>query len=324
MVLCSMCGVRAHAYTNRRAGVSDIQGRTINISDNYGVYIYYDSKNRTESNIRVTRHYTSYRVRDVQKEIFKGEVYNFTVEWDNTYIADGISVHNCDFQAAPSGKYYQKYMDDAVKDGRITDVPFQPNCLVNTYWDLGRDGTSIWFIQEVGREVHVIRYHEIIGRGLEYAVEYIKKCETEYGYKWNEHIVPHDADHHELQVETTRVEYLENAGLLNVRCLPKTLSVAEDVHAVRAVLRYCWFDRVNCNPYIEGRHRGIASLKDYSKKFDTKLRVYSDKPIHNWASHGSDGFRQFAVDYQPGFGRPLNEHFANLPTEADHEYDILG
>jgi len=232
--------------------------------------------------------------------------------------------YECDFNAAPSGKYYQKYMDDATRDGRITNVPFQPNCLVNTYWDLGRDGTTIWFIQEVGREVHVIRYHEIIGRGLEYAVDYIKECESNFGYKWNEHIVPHDADHHELQVETTRVEFLENAGLVNVRCLPRTLSVSEDIHAVRTVLRHCWFDRVNCNPYIEGRHRGIASLKDYSKKFDSKLRVYSDKPIHNWASHGSDAMRQFAVDYQVGFGKPLSEHFANLPTEADHEYDILG
>jgi len=232
--------------------------------------------------------------------------------------------YECDFNAAPSGKYYQKYMDDAMREGRITDVPHNQSSLVNTYWDMGRDGMSLWFVQETGREVHVIRYWEEVGKGLEAPVDFIKQCEDEFGYRYNEHIVPHDADHHELQTNQTRIEFLEAQGLKNVRALERTSNIGEDIHAVRVILRHCYFDKKNCNPYIHGRLRGIASLKDYSKKYDTKLKVYHEKPTHNWASHGCDAFRQFALDYQPGFGRSVNAFHGSLPSTADHEYDILG
>jgi len=233
--------------------------------------------------------------------------------------------YECDFNAAPAGKYYQKYMDDALREGRITDVPHNPNCLVSTYWDLGRDGMAVWFVQEVGREVHVIEYCEETGKGLEWMKDLLDRKEREDGYKYNEHILPHDADHTVIDTNCSRVETLVNMGVpeSSIRVLSRTKNIGEDINAVRVLLRQCYFDSKKCNPYINGRHRGIASLKEYARKWDTKLKIFMDKPLHNWSSHGADAFRQLAVDYQPGFGQSIKEMRSNLPSYADHDYDIL-
>ena len=52
----------------------------------------------------------------------------------------------CSFQAAVSGAYYGKQIQKAEKDNRITDVEYDKNIDVETWWDLGiGDSTAIWF-----------------------------------------------------------------------------------------------------------------------------------------------------------------------------------
>lgn len=219
----------------------------------------------------------------------------------------------CDFNAAPSGKYYQRYIDDARKEGRICEVAYDPAIPVVTYWDLGfNDSTSIWFIQEVGREIHVIEYLEEHGKGLEWYVGQI----DERPYHYSAHKLPHDAEHHELSTGRTRTEFLRECGLNGIEILPKSKNVAEDIHAVRQILPKVWFNRPQC---VEG----IKALSAYERKWDTKLKVYSGTPLHNWASHAADSFRYFAVDYQPGFGSGRVDMAKNLPTMAQPDYDIL-
>ena len=219
----------------------------------------------------------------------------------------------CDFNAAPSGKYYQRYIDEARREGRITGVPYDSHVPVVTYWDLGfNDSTSIWFVQEVGREIHVIDYLEEHGKGLEWYVEQIDAKP----YRYSAHKLPHDAEHHELSTGRTRTEFLRECGLDDIEIMPRSKNVAEDIHAVRQILPKCWFDRVKCE-------QGIKALAAYERKFDAKLKVYSDKPLHNWASHAADGFRYFAMDYKPGFGSGRLNSINNLPRTADSTYDIL-
>lgn len=221
----------------------------------------------------------------------------------------------CDFNAAPAGYYYQRYMDEAVKENRITSVPFDPNAPVSTYWDLGvSDSTAIWFVQEVGKEVHVIDYLEEHGVGLDF---YVKRL-NEKPYNYNHHVVPHDANQREMSTGKTRVEYLINQGLRNLVILPKSNSVADDINAVRLVLPKCWFDRDKCK-------KGIECLRDYQRKWDPKAQVFSNTPLHDKSSHGADAFRQFAVHYQPGFGRFWNQKDDfRAPQEAKSDYNVLG
>ena len=54
-----------------------------------------------------------------------------------------------------------------------------------------------------------------------------------------------------------------------------------------------WFDRVNCA-------QGIKCLDGYQYEWNDKLGVWSREPLHNWASHGADAWRQFAQGYEAG------------------------
>jgi len=225
--------------------------------------------------------------------------------------------YECDFNAAPSGKYYQTYIDDLRREGKICSVPHDNSCLVSTFWDLGHsDSTTIWFIQEVGREIRVINYYAAHGKGIEHYIDYLNELESEGRYRYNEHVLPHDANHHSLQTNMTMVDRMEELGLDDIRVLPKTPSVAEDIHCVRQVLPKCWFDLKNCA-------EGLKGLAAYERKWDPRQRVYSDKPLHNWASDPADAFRQFAVDYEPGFGRSFGSTISDLPQTSKVEYNIL-
>ena len=63
----------------------------------------------------------------------------------------------------------------------------------------------------------------------------------------------------------------------------------------RATLPVCYFDAEECAD-------GIKALKNYRKEWDEDKACFRDKPLHNWASNGADGFRYLSMgwrDLQP-------------------------
>ena len=135
----------------------------------------------------------------------------------------------CSFQAALVGAYYGKYMADAEREGRILDLPYDPNYPVNTYWDIGvDDSTAIWFTQTIGMYEHVIDYHEMSGMGLEYYARILR----EKNYVYGEHWFPHDGAVTEFGTGTTRVQTAQK--LLGIRPrVAKKLPIADGINAVR-------------------------------------------------------------------------------------------
>ncbi len=220
----------------------------------------------------------------------------------------------CDFSAAPSGHYYQKHMDALTAQNRITSVPFDPSYPVTTAWDLGiSDSMAIWFIQEVGKEIRVIDYHEDHGGGLPAAVKLLHSKP----YNYNLHILPHDVMVRELQSPKTRLQYLIDNGIKNVEVNARTNNVAEDIDVVRRILPMCFFDKDKCK-------NGIRALRAYERKWDPMKKTYANHPLHNWASNGSDGFRTFCMAYRPGFGQQWGAIRNDLPQVADSDYDLFG
>ena len=103
------------------------------------------------------------------------------------------------------GLYYGKLLEDAEKQGRICNVPYDAACLVNTYWDLGvGDTTAIWFIQQVGRAFHAIDYYEASGSGLDHYAKVLRQKP----YAYEEHILPHDAAARDLSTGRARTPEL--------------------------------------------------------------------------------------------------------------------
>lgn len=192
--------------------------------------------------------------------------------------------------AAVRGAYYINEMSAALRDGRITRVPYDPALPVDTDWDLGMDDAmSIWFSQTLrSGEVRLIHYYENSGEGFPFYVRYLR----DRGYTYGKHYAPHDIAVRELGSGKSRLEQAAALGLkfedpLNV---PK-LELMDGINAVRLLLPRCWFDEF-------GTQQGIECLRNYKKTWNERFQQFTSAPVHDWASHGADAFRTLAVRFQ--------------------------
>ncbi len=191
--------------------------------------------------------------------------------------------YECSFEAAIRGAYYATEFKRIDEEKRLTAVPWDSGIEVHTAWDLGiGDSTAIWFFQVAGREIHLIDYYETSGVGLDHYAKEIKSRPYVYGSHW----FPHDVKVKELGTGKSREETLNALGI-KVETVPN-IGLDDGINSVRRMLNKCWFDKVKCG-------RGVEALRQYQRDFDEKLKAFKSKPLHNWASHGSDAFRYLSL-----------------------------
>lgn len=219
--------------------------------------------------------------------------------------------YECDWGAALVGAYYGKHITALENDGRITKVPYDPAVPVDTWWDLGvGDSTAIWFTQKVASDYHVIDYVEMSGQGLEWYISELKKKKYVYG----DINLPHDAAARDMSTGKSRVEMIRALWPSLRAVVHPRLAVEDGINAARMIIPKCYIDSEKCA-------RGIEALRAYQKKWDAKNKIYMDKPLHDWSSHGADAFRLFAIGNK--YDRsPIEAR--NLPRSADNTYDIFG
>lgn len=196
------------------------------------------------------------------------------------------------FQQSVEGAYYAKQFHWLYSQKRIGVIPDNPHLPVHTFWDIGvGDSTAIWFVREVGNEFHVIDYYENSGEGLRHYMKILK----DKGYTYGEHWGPHDIENREFGSDAKSRKELAKEGYeidgqrysIKFNVVPRE-SVDTGIEAVREILPMCVFDDAKCE-------EGINALEGYRKEWDEKRGCWKDKPLHDWTSHGSDGFRYFAV-----------------------------
>jgi phage terminase large subunit len=190
----------------------------------------------------------------------------------------------CDFDAAIPGSYYGRILARLEKDGRITDVPYDPRYPVYSAWDIGHhDPTAIWMFQLVGDWIHVIDYYENSGAGADHYARELHQRD----YAFAGHYGPHDLDQAEWGNNgLSKLSSLKSLGLKPWRVLPRS-SVDDGINAVRILLPRCKFDAKKCE-------RGLDCLRQYQKEWRDDLRTFALKPKHDWTSHGADAFRALA------------------------------
>jgi len=190
----------------------------------------------------------------------------------------------CSWDAAIPGSYYGKLMAALETEDCIGSVMYDPRYPVITGWDLGvGDSTAIWFAQQTRTSLNIIDYYEASGVGADHYAKVIR--ERPYMYEY--HILPHDADDREWgNNASSRVDALKSLGVRPLRIMPRA-SVEDGINAVRIMLHGARFDRKRCE-------RGIAALRQYQRTWDDKLKIFSQKPLHDWTSHASDAFRYLA------------------------------
>lgn len=216
----------------------------------------------------------------------------------------------CSFTAALLGSYFGKFIEVAEREKRVCRVAYDPAIPVDTCWDLGiNDSTSIWCVQQVGQEIHLIDYIEDSGRGLDH---YVRELESR-SYVYREDMLPHDGAARELGTGKSREETLRSLGRKRVSVLDRW-ALSDSIHSVRMILGKCWFDEEKC-------HRGLLALKNYERAWDSKNQTFKNAPKHNWASHGASAMMTLAQGLRPENKRIEN---LNLPRMAQASYDELG
>lgn len=191
----------------------------------------------------------------------------------------------CSFDAAVENAVLGQQLFDARKEGRITNIPYDPRILVDTYWDIGRDGTAVWFVQAVRNEVRVIDYFDSHQSSLPQDLAALQRKGYVYDTIW----LPHDGDTKNYSTDKTPKEVAASLGF-NVQIVDK-LDKGTQIQAARMIMPRCWFDEKRCA-------RGLDALASWHFGWDEKLRILSTQPVHDWASHGGDAFCQLAVKHE--------------------------
>jgi phage terminase large subunit len=198
--------------------------------------------------------------------------------------------YHSSFEAGVPGSYYSAELAKAEEDGRIASVPYESGIPVRVYFDLGNAPNLVmWFAQYVGLEPRVIDHERPNATG----VDEIARVLREKRYNYSELVLPHDGGHKQMGDAKGRTfaTILEDATNIPTRVMPRT-DLLPGIQAVYPFIRKMHMDKVNCE-------KGLDALYSYKRVWDDKLMKFKDEPLHDWASHDSDGFRYMAVDMKP-------------------------
>ena len=182
------------------------------------------------------------------------------------------------------GAIFANEMQVAELDGRITKVAYDATKPVHAIFDLGwADSTAIWFLQFVGMETRLIRYHEDSQKTISH---YLALMQT-YGYMYDTLWLPHDAQNKTLASNGKSIEEIVRSAGYKTRIIERT-PVADSINAARTIFRNCWFDRENC-------YDGLQCLRHYRYDVDPETGQFSRQPLHDQYSHGADAFRYIGL-----------------------------
>ena len=200
--------------------------------------------------------------------------------------------------ANQKGAYYAKQLENARIDDRIRSIPIDPILPVHTFWDLGiADATAIWLTQRAGDEIRVVGYYENSGEGIQHYINWLHDFRDKYSVTFGDHYAPHDIRVRELTSGKTRQEQARKMGII-FKITPN-IPVMDGIEAARRIIARCWFDEKRCGD-------GLRALSYYRCEYDEDKRVYKDRPLHDWSSHGADAFRYFAVAWKDRKPEGLN------------------
>lgn len=204
-----------------------------------------------------------------------------------------LQEYECSFDAAVLGTYYASLITLIESRNQVReDVVYDPEFPVFVVFDLGfSDSTAAWFYQERPDGLAIIDYEEASGKALSYYFDTLRHKGYRYGKIW----LPHDARAKSLQTGRSTVEQFLaqpfptfDTGQSRLVDIVPNLALQHGIDAARLVLPSCHFNSVKCFP-------GVEALRAYRRRWDEELRVFSEAPLHDWSSHGSDAFRYLAL-----------------------------
>lgn len=184
------------------------------------------------------------------------------------------------------GMILAKWVAQAEREGRINDgVSVDPNgAAIEVSSDLGfRDTATWWYWQRCPGGFRLLKYEGDSGLDADDWIPRITKSISELGGNLGRIWLPHDARAKTFQSKHSSMErFLEAFGPAHVGVVPQTKKL-DQISAARAVIQKCEFHKTNCE-------LGLDGLSAWEYEWNEDTGVFSREPIHNWASHPSDGF----------------------------------
>lgn len=195
---------------------------------------------------------------------------------------------------AVEGAIFAEELRQAAESQRFTTVPIAAGIPVQTFWDLGQsDSTAIWFVQLIGMEYRVLDYYQASGHKLDHYIDVL----ADKAYRYDEHCLPHDAEHEQIAAQKTIRQQLTEALRANpalgktVRVVPRIPKKALAIDAARKIFPQCIFDKAKTAD-------GLQCLRHYAFARDDETGRVSKQPKHDIWSHGADAFLGFAQHFK--------------------------
>lgn len=198
------------------------------------------------------------------KETMRAEDYNWI--WEG------------ECKPAVEGAIYFDQIAESEREGRITNVPYDPLLKVHCVWDLGwNDAMVIAFVQKSASALHIIDYIEGNRRTYDdYMIEINAKR-----YNIGTHFLPHDGFSHDPKSGKTVAQILNALGA-TVMPTPK-LDLEDGIKNARQMFGRIYFDKTKTARLIECLKRYRRNQNQSTLEFTT--------PRHDEFSHGADAFR---------------------------------
>lgn len=219
------------------------------------------------------------------------------------------------FEAIAEGAIYGTEMANLRAAGRIRDFGLEAAHPIFTFWDIGlSDYTAVWLIQVLPRAILVLDWFEAEGLPGSAMPDRMILWERKWKKPIAAHFLPHDANTRDRGTGLSYAETLTQAGLPNIRIVPRTPDVWLGIGYVRDVLPHCWFHSTHCDtprnrdgtPHHETDTQedfpsGVACLEGYSKDTGPAAGMrLREMPKHDLFSHSADAFRTFAEAHKRG------------------------
>lgn len=193
----------------------------------------------------------------------------------------------CSFEASVRGAIYARQMEAMEREGRIGDWNAQKGLPVHVVADLGWSDLAVFgFFQERPDGIVVPLVYANNMQPIQHYIKYIKEWFVLTGHIRGKIWLPHDAKAKSLQTGKSIVEQF-TAAQLRPNLVPR-LEVRDGIDAVRQTFPYLYFNK-------EGTKSHVLAMKSYHRKYDEKLKVYTDEPVHDWSSHYADMQRYMSM-----------------------------
>jgi len=196
---------------------------------------------------------------------------------------DYLTIWEGKCRAALKGAIYAEEVAQAIHEGRVCSVAYDPRLKVHAVWDLGwNDCMSIGMVQRLRSEIRVIDYIEESHKTLDWYAAELAQRRYNWGFDW----LPHDGNAKDFKTGKSAAEILKGFGR-RVKITPN-LPVETGIKAGRMAMRQAAFDKTKAARLIE-------CLKRYRRGINAQTSE-PGAPVHDEYSHGSDMWRYAAIN----------------------------